>query len=379
MKTTDERAFESHVEEILLKGGWKTGSVEEWDRGLALFPPRILAYIQGTQPTLWESMTAQHGPGLGAMLVTTLVKELDTKSALHVIRHGFKFYGQTFRMAAFKPAHGLNYEILELYGKNELTLTRQVPCHSEGKHSVDMLLALNGLPVATLELKNPFTNQTWRDAVEQYKADRDPRAPLFKFKNRALVHFAVDTEEVHMTTRVQGEKTYFLPFNRGSHPGEVKCGAGNPAHLSGYRTGYFWEEVLAPDSFLEILGNFMFLEKIEEEIEDDAGKRRIAKETLIFPRYHQLDALRKILEASRREKAGGRYLIQHSAGSGKTNSISWLSHRLSSLHDADDLKIFDCVIVVTDRTVLDRQLQDAIYQIEHQQGVVKAIDRKSVV
>jgi type I restriction enzyme R subunit len=176
---------------------------------------------------------------------------------------------------------------------------------------------------------------------------------------------------------VQGEKTYFLPFNRGSHPGEVKCGAGNPAHPSGYRTGYFWEEVLAPDSFLEILGNFMFLERLEEEIEDDAGKRRVTKETLIFPRYHQLDALRKILEASRREKAGGRYLIQHSAGSGKTNSISWLSHRLSSLHDADDLKIFDCVIVVTDRTVLDRQLQDAIYQIEHQQGVVKAIDDDS--
>jgi type I restriction enzyme R subunit len=242
---------------------------------------------------------------------------------------------------------------------------------------MDMVLALNGLPVATVELKNPLTDQTWRDAVNQFKADRDPRAPLFQFKQRALVHFAADTEEVHMTTRLQGEKTYFLPFNRGSHPGEVKCGAGNPQHASGYRTAYFWEEVLAPESFLEILGNFMFLEKVDGEIDDDAGKRRVTKETLIFPRYHQLDALRRILAAARQERAGGRYLIQHSAGSGKTNSISWLSHRLSSLHDADDLKIFDCVIVVTDRTVLDKQLQDAIYQIEHQQGVVKAIDDDS--
>ena len=262
--------------------------------------------------------------------------------------------------------------------RTDLTVTRQVPCHP-GKHdTVDLLFAVNGLPVATCELKNPGTGQSWRHAVRQYQTNRDPRAPLFGFKTRALVHFAADPDEVHMTTRLRGEATHFLPFNRGSHPGEVQCGAGNPQHPSGYRTGYFWEEVLQRDSFLDILGHFMFVEKKEEKVDDgNGGQRRIIKETLIFPRYHQLDAVRKVVAAARHEGAGQNYLIQHSAGSGKTNSISWLSHRLASLHDSDDHKVFDCVIVITDRRVLDQQLQDAIYQIEHAQGVVKAIDEDS--
>jgi len=214
--------------------------------------------------------------------------------------------------------------------------------------------------------------------VRQYKQDRDPRAPLFDFKKRALVHFAADTDEVHMTTRLAGEKTYFLPFNRGSHPGQIICGAGNPQHKSGYRTGYFWEEVLQRESFLDILGHFMFVENKDEKVDDGRGGHRwVTKETMIFPRYHQLDAVRKLVTGARGEGPGRNYLIQHSAGGGKTNSISWLSHRLASLHSATDQKTFDCVIVVTDRQVLDRQLQDAIYQIEHAQGVVKAIDQDS--
>jgi type I restriction enzyme R subunit len=281
-------------------------------------------------------------------------------------------------MAYFKPAHGLNDEVLALYAKNQLTVTRQLPCHP-GKHdTVDLLFAVNGLPVATCELKNPGTGQNWRNAVGQYQSDRDPRAPLFRFKERALVHFAADPDEVHMTTRLMGNSTHFLPFNRGSHPGEVQCGAGNPQHPSGYRTGYFWQEVLQRDSFLDILGHFMFIEKSEEKIDDgQGGQRRIEKETMIFPRYHQLDSVRKIVRAAGQEGPGKNYLVQHSAGSGKTNSISWLSHRLASLHDSSDKKVFDCVIVITDRRVLDDQLQDAIYQIEHAQGVVKAIDQDS--
>ncbi len=268
--------------------------------------------------------------------------------------------------------------MLAFYAKNQLMVTRQVPCHP-GKHdTVDLLFAVNGLPVATCELKNPGTGQNWGHAVRQYKSDRDPRAPLFRFKERALVHFAADPDEIHMTTRLLGEATHFLPFNRGSHPGEVQCGAGNPQHPSGYRTGYFWEEVLKRDSFLDILGHFMFIEKTEEKVDDgQGGQRWIEKEAMIFPRYHQLDAVRKIVTASGQESTGRNYLIQHSAGSGKTNSISWLSHRLASLHDSADKKIFDCVIVITDRRVLDDQLQDAIYQIEHAQGVVKAIDQDS--
>jgi type I restriction enzyme, R subunit len=376
---TDERAFETYVAEILSnRSGWRAGRVVEWDVERALFPTHILRFLQETQQKLWSEMQALHGVALESLLLNTLEKELDLKGSLYVLRHGFKFYGKTFRLAYVKPAHGLNEEVQALYASNRLTVTRQVPCHP-GKHeTVDLLFAVNGLPVATCELKNPGTGQTWRHAVKQYEENRDPRAPLFGFKTRALVHFAADPNQVHMTTHLRKEATNFLPFNRGSHPGELQCGAGNPQHPSGYRTGYFWEDVLQRDSFLDILGHFMFIEKREEKVDDGHGRqRRIVKEAVIFPRYHQLDAVRKIVVAARQEGPGRNYLIQHSAGSGKTNSISWLSHRLASLHDAGDKKVFDCVIVVTDRRVLDQQLQDAIYQIEHAQGVVKAIDQDS--
>jgi type I restriction enzyme R subunit len=376
---TTERAFETYVEEILLTtGGWKSGTNSGWDKERALFPTQVFAFLQATQSKLWEEMKGLHASGLEVLILNTLIKELDTKGSLHILRHGFKFYGKIFRLAYFKPAHGANPEVLELFAKNKLTVTRQVPCHPSDNRTLDMVLAVNGLPVATIELKNPGTGQNWRHAVGQYQNDRDPRAPLFDFKKRALVHFAADTDEVHMTTRLAGDRTVFLPFNRGSHPGQIICGAGNPQHKSGYRTGYFWEEVLQFESFLDILGHFMFLEKKEEKVDDGRGGHRwVTKETMIFPRYHQLDAVRKLVTVARDEGSGRNYLIQHSAGSGKTNSISWLSHRLASLHSATDQKTFDSVVVITDRQVLDRQLQDAIYQIEHAQGVVKAIDQDS--
>ncbi|MEI7733412.1 MAG: type I restriction endonuclease [Verrucomicrobiota bacterium] len=379
MSQTTEKAFETYVEEILLsKGAWKSGTNADWDKERAIFPAQVFAFIQDTQSKLWAEMKTLHAAGLEALLLTTLVKELDAKGSLHVLRHGFKFYGKTFRLAYFKPAHGANAEVRELFSKNRLTVTRQVPCHPGDNRTLDMVLAVNGLPVATIELKNPGTGQNWCHAVRQYREDRDPRAPLFDFKKRALVHFAADPDEVHMTTRLAGERTHFLPFNRGSHPGKIICGAGNPQHESGYRTGYFWEDVLQFASFLDILGHFLFLEKKEEKLDVGRGGSRLAtRETMVFPRYHQLDSVRKLVAGSRHEGPGFNYLIQHSAGSGKTNSISWLSHRLASLHDDRDVKVFDCVVVITDRQVLDRQLQDAIYQIEHAQGVVKAIDQDS--
>ncbi len=379
MSQTSEKAFESYVEIILHDhAGWRKGDVGEWDVEQALFPAQVTDFLQDTQPALWEKMRALHGSGLESLIVAALVKELNHKGTLHVLRHGFKFYGKLFRMAHFKPAHGLNDDTLALYRKNRLTLNRQVPCHPGQGHTVDMLFAVNGLPVATCELKNPNTGQTWRKAVKQYREDRDPNAPLFSFTRRALVHFAADPDEVHMTTRLAKAATHFLPFNRGSHPGAVQCGAGNPAHPSGYRTSYFWEETLHFDSILDILGHYMFLETKEVKTKDGQdGQRRETKKKLIFPRYHQLDAVSGLVRAARAEGAGHNSLIQHSAGSGKTNSISWLSHRLASLHDEEDRKVFDCVIVITDRRVLDRQLQDAIYQIEHAQGVVKPIDQDS--
>lgn len=374
-----EKAFETYIEESLMfKGGWQQGTNKEWDKKHALFPERIISFLKDTQAELYEKMQKLHGDELDDKIIDTLIKERNIKGTLHVLRHGFRFFGKTFNMAYFKPAHSLNAEILQLYEKNQLTVTRQVVCHTVNNDTIDLVFSINGLPVATCELKNPATGQTWKNAVVQYRKDRDWRMPLFRFKTASVVHFATDPDEIHMTTHLRGDKTFFLPFNRGSHPGEIKCGAGNPQHKSGHRTGYFWEEVLQRDSFLEIIGHFMFLETKEETTLDEKGvKQKYTKETLIFPRYHQLDAVRKLIATSREERTGNNYLIQHSAGSGKTNSISWLSHRLASLHTNTDEKIFDCVVVITDRKVLDRQLQDAIYQIEHAQGVVKAIDQDS--
>ena len=377
MKATTEKAFETYIQEVMAERGWQTGSNQYWDKQKAIFPEYVLAFIKSTG-MLWAQMEKLHGAELPRMLLDTLLKERETKGTLNIIRHGFKFYGKNFKLAYFKPAHGLVNETLELFLQNTLHVTRQVPCHLNNNSTVDMVLSLNGLPLGTIELKNPATGQTWRDAIVQYKADRDYRMPLFKFQKGAIVHFAVDPDEAHMTTRLNGEKTFFLPFNRGSNPGELCCGAGNPQHPSGHRTGYLWEEVLERESFLDIIGSFVFLEKEETTVDDgNGGRKKMAKETMIFPRYHQLDSVRKLINSARHEKAGNNYLIQHSAGSGKTNSISWLSHRLSSLHTAKDERVFDCVIVITDRKVLDKQLQDAIYQIEHAQGVVKAIDDNS--
>ena len=378
-KVTSETTFEANLEEILHeKCGWRKLPKDGWDKANAYFPQEVIAFIRRTQPELWQQMEKLHGVELQPKLLDTLLKELDLKGTLHVLRHGFKFYGKLFRMAYFRPAHGLNPEVLDLYAKNELTVSRQIPCHPNDGSEMDLTFCLNGLPVATCELKNPGTHQTWRDAVHQYQNDRDPNAPLFRYQKRALVHFAADVEEVRMATKLAKDKTFFLPFNRGSHPGEVQCGAGNPQHVSGYRTGYFWEEVLQRDSFLDIIGHFIFTEHREEQVNEAGGtSRMVKKETTIFPRYHQLDAVRKLITTARNEGPGSNYLIQHSAGSGKTNSISWLAHRLASLHNERNEKVYDCVVVITDRKVLDQQLQDAIYQIEHAQGVVKAIDDNS--
>ena len=374
---TSEAAFEATVESMLTAGGWNSGNRLEWDAERGLFPARVVAFLQATQPEAWSAMAGLHGESLEARIVETLAKELDLKGTLDVLRHGFKFYGKTFRLAYFKPAHGLNPEALAQFGRNELTVTRQVAYNPNTNETVDLVFALNGVPVATCELKNPMTGQTFKSAIRQYQQNRDPNAPIFRFQKRALVHFAADPDEVHMTTRLDGERTRFLPFNRGSRPGEVRCGAGNPPHSSGYRTGYFWQEVLRRERFLDILGSYMFVERREEKVQDAKGARTVKRETVIFPRYHQLDSVDRLVATAAAEGPGHNYLIQHSAGSGKTNSISWLSHRLASLHDADDGKVYSCVVVVTDRRVLDRQLQDAIYQFEHAQGVVKAIDQDS--
>ncbi len=285
-----------------------------------------------------------------------------------MIRNGFVDYGVRFKCAFFKPESGLNPDTISLYNQNQLKVTRQVYYSEKNKNSVDLVLSLNGLPVATLELKNRFTGQSIAHAKKQYATTRDNRELLFTFKKRALVHFVVDDEEVYMTTRLEGSKTYWLPFNKG-----YNYGAGNPPNPKGYRTDYLWQNILAKDSWLEIIGRFIHLQTEEFDFEGRTRK----KEKLIFPRFHQLDVVRKIATHVKNEGAGHNYLVQHSAGSGKSNSIAWLSYRLSSLHNEEDERIFDSVVVVTDRRVLDSQLQNTIYQFEHKSGVVQRIDKDS--
>src|SRR5712692_9084884 len=366
-----EAAFETVIETYLLANGYVAVDRGSFDRERAIFPETVLAFIRATQPKEWARLEALHREKTGEQILGDLCKWMDANGSLATLRHGFECYGRTLHAAFFKAAHELNPELETRYAANHLGLTRQLHFSPRSEQSLDVTLSLNGIPVATLELKNPLTGQTVEHARRQYMQDRDPREPIFEFKRRTLVHFAVDTEAVLMTTRLAGSATLFLPFNKG-----CDGGAGNPPDPVGrtYRTAYLWEEVLQRDSFLDLLARFAHLQ-IEEKRDDQGCK--VKKETMVFPRYHQLQAVRTLVDAARREGVGHNYLIEHSAGSGKSNTIGWLTHRLASLHDAENWRIFDSVIVVTDRVVLDQQLQDTIYQFEHKRGVVQKIDESS--
>ncbi|OPY64693.1 MAG: Type-1 restriction enzyme R protein [Syntrophorhabdus sp. PtaU1.Bin050] len=371
MAETSEKSFETVIESHLLNNGYVAIAMGGFDRERAIFPETVLAFIRNTQPNEWAKLEALHGEKTGEQIINDLCKWMDANGSLATLRHGFKCYGRTLRVAFFKAAHELNPELEDRYKANRLGITRQLHFSTRSEKSLDVTISLNGIPVATAELKNPLTGQTVDNAIRQYQQDRDPREPLFEFKRRTLVHFAVDTEAVFMTTRLAGKATYFLPFNKG-HEG----GAGNPPDPAGrtYRTAYLWEEVLQRDSMLDLLARFLHLQ-IEEKRTDEG--KRIKKETMIFPRYHQLEAVRALVDAARSEGVGHNYLVEHSAGSGKSNTIGWLAHRLSSLHDDKNERVFDSVIVITDRIVLDQQLQDTIYQFEHKRGVVQKIDESS--
>ncbi len=366
-----ESAFETVIEKHLLDTGYISIPKESFDRERAIFPDVVLAFIQKTQPIEWAKLEALHGDKTGEQVLTDLSKWMDANGSLATLRHGFKCYGRTLRIAFFKAAHEMNPDLEEHYAANLLGITRQLHFSKRSEKSVDVALSINGIPVATIEIKNPFTGQTVEDAIRQYREDRDHREPIFEFKRRTLVHFAVDTECVRMTTRLAGSATHFLPFDKG-----FEEGAGNPPDPAGrkYRTGYFWEEVLERHSFLDIFARFIHLQIDEKR--DDHG-RKVKVEAMIFPRYHQLDAVRLLVSKARSEGVGHNYLIEHSAGSGKSNTIGWLAHRLASLHDTSNQRVFDSVIVVTDRVVLDQQLQDTIYQFEHKLGVVQKIDERS--
>ena len=371
MKRTTEAAFESVIEAHLLQNGYVPVAREGFDQERAIFPETILSFIQETQRKEWDKLESLHGDKTSEQILGDLCKWMDSHGSLATLRHGFKCYGRTLRVAFFKAAHGLNPELEACYAANRVGITRQLHYSERHEKSLDVVISLNGVPLITSELKNPLTRQNVEDARRQYAQDRDPRETVFAFKRRTLVHFAVDTEHVLMTTRLAGGATHFLPFNKG-----CDGAAGNPPDPAGrtYRTVYLWEEVLERDSLLDILARFIHLQ-IDEKRGDQG--RKVKMESMIFPRYHQLEAVRRLVDAARSEGVGHNYLVEHSAGSGKSNTIGWLTHRLASLHDAANERVFDSVIVVTDRVVLDQQLQDTIYQFEHRRGVVQRIDERS--
>jgi hypothetical protein len=361
MSITHESAFEANIEAHLLAHGWGKVAPAGYDRKLGLFPDEVIAFVKGSQPKAWAQLVSRHGGEASARqkFLKVVADALDHRGVISVLRSAVKDTGVTVRLCFFKPASTRNAEQSQRYAANRLGVVRQLH-HSESHpaDSLDLTLVVNGIPVATAELKNPLTGQGLEQAMVQYRTDRNPHDLIFT--KRALVHFAVDPHRVAMTTRLAGQDTVFLPFDMGSAgPGRPRT-AGNPA-APGYQTAYLWQEVWQRDAWLDLLGSFIHVED---------GR-------VLFPRFHQWHAVRSILDATYRDGAGVDRLVQHSAGSGKSNTIAWTAHSLSRLHGADDEPIFDKVVVITDRKVLDRQLQETVSGLEHTPGTIVRIDEKS--
>ena len=366
MSKHKERQFQIEIVQHLISNNWIEGDASSYDRELALYPDDLISYIKSTQPQAYEKMQKREGSKTDEVLCKHVAKEMDKHGSLHNLRNDLKYIGSKFKLCQFKPELH-NSDTQAKYDANILRAVQEVTTKS-GNERIDLVLFLNGIPIATLELKTDFT-QNVQDAVNQYKYERPAKGEaLLEFKRRALVHFAVSNDEVYMTTKLAGAKTFFLPFNKGRTDGS----AGNPPNPNGYATSYLWEEVLQRDSILNIIARYIHL---EVKTKEDHQAKKSKSETLIFPRYHQLDVVRKLLADTKSKGAGNHYLIQHSAGSGKSNSIAWLSHQLSSLHNDQEESIFSSVIVITDRTVLDNQLQETISSFEHKDGVVVGISR----
>jgi type I restriction enzyme R subunit len=367
MSLHKEVEFENDIFNHLSRNGWLFDDLdaEKYDRSLAFFPPDLIEWIKITQPNQWQTLEKKYGANIETVIFERLRKQIDDRGTLEVLRHGIEIIGSTGKLslAQFKPALSMNADLQSKYSANRLRVIRQVRYSLHNENSIDLVLFLNGIPIATVELKSDFT-QSVKDAVDQYRFDRNPKIKgqasetLLDFPRGAIVHFAVSNSEVMMTTKLQGKETVFLPFNKGNNGA-----AGNPLNSKGNKTSYLWEEVWARESWLEIIGRYL--------ITKNDSKKRIMN--IIFPRYHQLDATRKLTAAVLKNGAGGKYLIQHSAGSGKTNSIAWTAHFLADLHDKNSNKIFDSIIVVSDRNVIDDQLQEAIDSFQRTQGVVATI------
>ncbi len=372
---TTEKRFESDIEASLLSpSGGYTHNNDFYDAKLGLFAGTLIRFVKATQPKEWARFESQNAVDPERKFCNAFNTACDMNGLISVLRHGFKHRGISFRVCYFKPESSLNQTALELYEKNEITCNRQWYYSVDTKNSVDMVIAVNGIPVFAFELKNQYTGQNVDNAKRQWMYDRDPREICFQFNKRILGYFCIDQLEVWMATKLSGKDTYFLPFNQGSHGAGNDGGKGNPANPDGYPTAYLWEYVFQKDSMMDILQKFIHLQVLEDKkLMPDGSEKITKKKTLIFPRYHQLDVVRKLIADVSENGAGVNYLIQHSAGSGKSNSIAWTAYRLASLHDEENNAIFRSVIVVTDRTVLDAQLQATISGFDHTLGSVETI------
>lgn len=367
-----EKRFEEDIEDYLIHdGGYSKGNPTSFNRKTGLDERTFIEFIKNSQPKQWERYVKIYDSSAEQQIIERFCREVKQTNLLNVLRHGFIDRGIKFKAVFWKPETSLNETSRIQYEANILHCTRQLHYSVKNENSIDIVLFVNGIPVVSMELKCQFTGQDTMNAINQYKFDRASKDTIFAFKERVLVHFAVDLTNVYMTTKLAGSHTYFLPFNQGSNGAGNVGGKGNPNNENGYDTAYLWEKVLCKESLLEILQKYMHLQQEFDK------KGNLIKESMIFPRYHQLDVVTKLLADVKENGSGKNYLIQHSAGSGKSNSIAWLAHRLSGLHNDLDEKIFQSVIIVTDRKVLDNQLQDTVYQFDHVEGVVQKIDKNS--
>ena len=373
---TKEKNFENDIESYFLSHGYVKGNQDTYDKGKAIDMPVLISFIQATQPKMWQRYVNVYGEKAEKQLYSIFQQNVEQNGLVHVLRYGVKDRGMDLRFSYFAPASNLNEELVQKYKSNILTCTRQFSYSTQNHNTIDVVLSLNGIPVVALELKNQLTGQSVENAKRQFMCDRDEKEFCFKFNNRFLVYFAVDLYEVAMTTHLQGANTYFLPFNQGSNGAGNIGDGGNPECTDGYTTSYLWEYVLSPEMLLSIFQRYIS-KQTSESISLVNGKKVTKKKTiLIFPRYHQLDVVEKLVADTKRTKEGRNYLLQHSAGSGKSNEIAWLTYRLASLHNEEDKEMFQSVFVITDRRVLNKQLQNTILGFEHYEGQIATITDK---
>lgn len=373
---TKEKNFENDIETYLLSHGYAKGNQATYDKSKAIDMPVLISFIQATQPKMWQRYMNVYGEKAEKQLYTIFQQNVEQNGLVHVLRYGVKDRGMEIRFAYFAPASNLNEELVQKYNSNILTCTRQFAYSTQNHNTIDVVLSLNGIPVIALELKNQLTGQSVDNAKRQFMYDRDEKEFCFRFNNRFLVYFAVDLYEVAMATHLQGANTYFLPFNQGSNGAGNVGDGGNPMCEDGYATSYLWERVLSREMLLSIFQRYIS-KQTSESISLVNGKKVTKKKTiLIFPRYHQLDVVEKLVADTKKTTEGRNYLLQHSAGSGKSNEIAWLAYRLASLHNEEDKEMFQSVFVITDRRVLNKQLQNTILGFEHYEGQIATITDK---